>query len=235
MNLVDPIAKLFGDWLSTINICSIIVRLFLAVACSGVIGAERATKRHAAGFRTYILVCLGATIVMLTNQFLYETFGTGDVGRMGAQVISGIGFLGVGTIFITSKNRIKGLTTAAGLWACACIGLSIGVGFYTLGILGTVVMAISLSLFPKIEHFFTKRSRYLGLHVELYSRTSVKDLIEYLREIKINVILITYNPAYANTGLSVYTVEIENRIMKNDELIETINQFDYIHYVEIIQ
>lgn len=235
MNLVDPITKLVGEWLSTINIYSIIVRLILAVVCSGAIGAERATKRHAAGFRTYILVCLGATIVMLTNQFLYETFKTGDIGRMGAQVISGIGFLGVGTIFITSKNRIKGLTTAAGLWACACIGLSIGVGFYTLGILGTIVMAVSLSLFPKIENFFTKRSRYLGLHIEFYSRRNVKDLIDYLRKTGVSVILVTYNPAYANTGLSVYTIEVENKVMDNHILIEKISEFEYVNFVEIIQ
>lgn len=234
MNL-DPFTKIFGEVFAGINIYSIILRLLLAVICAGIIGAERATKRHAAGFRTYILVCLGATVVMLTNQFIYETFNTGDVGRMGAQVISGIGFLGVGTIFITSKNRIKGLTTAAGLWACACIGLSIGVGFYTLAILGTFVMAISLMVFPKIESFFTKRSRYLGLHIEFFSRTNVKDLMEFLRGENIKVLLITYNPSYANTGLSVYTIEIENRVMDNHELIEKIKDFEYVNYVEIIQ
>lgn len=234
MNL-DPFTKIFEEVFAGINIYSIILRLLLAVICAGIIGAERATKRHAAGFRTYILVCLGATVVMLTNQFIYETFNTGDVGRMGAQVISGIGFLGVGTIFITSKNRIKGLTTAAGLWACACIGLSIGVGFYTLAILGTFVMAISLTVFPKIESFFTKRSRYLGLHIEFFSRTNVKDLMDFLRGENIKVLLITYNPSYANTGLSVYTIEIENRVMDNHELIEKIKSFEYVNHVEIIQ
>ena len=234
MNL-DPFTKVFGELFTGINIYSIILRLVLAVLCAGIIGAERATKRHAAGFRTYILVCLGATVVMLTNQYIFEVFNTGDVGRMGAQVISGIGFLGVGTIFITSKNRIKGLTTAAGLWASACIGLAIGVGFYTLAILGTFVMAISLTVFPKIESFFTKRSRYLGLHVEFFSRKNVKDLIDYLRSENIKVILITYNPSYANTGLSVYTIEIENRMIDNHDLIKKISEFEYVNYIEIIQ
>ena len=89
MNIVDPIVKLIGGWSIEINIWSIILRLFLAVICAGIIGAERATKRHAAGFRTYILVCLGATIVIMTNQFIFATFNIGDIGRMSAQVISG--------------------------------------------------------------------------------------------------------------------------------------------------
>lgn len=235
MNIVDPIVMILGEWSININIWSILLRLFLAVICAGAIGAERATKRHAAGFRTYILVCLGATVVIMTNQFIFETFNMGDIGRMSAQVISGIGFLGVGTIFVTSKNRIKGLTTAAGLWSCACVGLSIGIGFYTLAILGTFMMAISLMLFPKVENFFTKRSRYLGLHVELEKRTDLKTLIDYLRNIDINVILITYNPSYAGTGLSVYTIEIENKVIDNKELLETIKNFEFVHHIEIVQ
>ena len=235
MNIVDPIVRMIGEWSIEINIWSIILRLFLAVICAGIIGAERATKRHAAGFRTYILVCLGATIVIMTNQFIFATFNMGDIGRMSAQVISGIGFLGVGTIFVTSKNRIKGLTTAAGLWASACLGLAIGIGFYTLALVGTFMMIISLTVFPKIENFFTRRSRYLGLHVELEKRTDLKYLIDYLRENNINVILITYNPSYAGTGLSVYTIEIENKVIDNSELLKTINDFEYVHHIEIVQ
>ena len=136
---VDPIVKLLGNnfiWLSELTIGSIIVRLALVIIVSGIVGIERASKKHEAGLRTYVLVCVGAAVAMLTNQFIFEAFGTGDVGRIAAQVISGIGFLGAGTILITSRNQIKGLTTAACLWACACMGLAIGIGFYTLTILG---------------------------------------------------------------------------------------------------
>jgi len=85
----------------------------------GILGIERGRKYRPAGFRTYMLVCLGTTIVMLTNQYVYERYGGGDPVRMGAQVISGIGFLGAGTIIVTGHNQVKGLTTAAGLWAAA--------------------------------------------------------------------------------------------------------------------
>ena len=138
--MIDPVVKFLGDWLDDVsNIWTILIRLILAVIFGGIIGLERASKRHAAGFRTYILVCLGATLAMITNQFICEKSGQGDYARLGAQVISGIGFLGAGTILVTSKNQIKGLTTAAGLWACACMGLSIGIGYYTLAIGGLVV------------------------------------------------------------------------------------------------
>ena len=129
--IVDPISQLLGNWSFDINIWSILLRLVLAVLFGGAIGVERATKRHAAGFRTYILVCVGATLAMLVNQYTVVTFDSGDATRLGAQVISGIGFLGAGSILITSRSQVRGLTTAAGLWASACVGLAIGAGFYT--------------------------------------------------------------------------------------------------------
>ena len=107
--------------LQGINYFSITVRILLSVIIGGALGFEREQKRHPAGFRTYILVCLGAALVMMTNQYVFETFHTGDVSRLGAQVISGIGFLGAGTIIITGRNQVRGLTTAAGLWASAWV------------------------------------------------------------------------------------------------------------------
>ena len=104
---VDPLVKLLGEdflWLSELTIGSVLIRLLLIVLFSGMIGIERASKRHEAGLRTYILVCIGAAVAMLTNQFIFEAFNTGDVGRIAAQVISGIGFLGaLGIVFITLK------------------------------------------------------------------------------------------------------------------------------------
>lgn len=103
--------------------------LFSLVAGT-LIGLDRSMKRRGAGIKTHVLVCLGSALVMMTGQFIQLNYeGTMDVARMGAQVISGVGFLGVGTIIVTGHNQVKGLTTAAGLWACACIGLAIGIGF----------------------------------------------------------------------------------------------------------
>ena len=111
--------------LSEVTVC---VRLLLATICGGILGLERTRKKRPAGMRTYMLVCIGATIIMMTAQFMNQRWG-GDVGRLPAQVISGIGFLGAGTIVVTRRNQIKGLTTAAGLWASAIIGLCFGAGF----------------------------------------------------------------------------------------------------------
>ena len=99
------------------------VRLFLAVLCGGLIGLEREYKRRPAGFRTHILICLGAAMTTMTSQYLYLNlhFYT-DMTRMGAQVVAGIGFIGAGTIIVTGRQRVKGLTTAAGLWAAAIAG-----------------------------------------------------------------------------------------------------------------
>ena len=132
INIVDPIVKLFGEngsWLANLSFGSIIVRLALAIILAGSIGIERAIKKHAAGLRTYILVCVASCMAMIADAFIVETYGTGDAARFGAQVISGIGFLGAGTILVTSRSQVKGLTTAAGLWAVACLGLTIGAGF----------------------------------------------------------------------------------------------------------
>ena len=124
------------DYLRELNMASILVRLLMAMLVGGLIGMERGRKRRAAGFRTYMLVCVGAALTMLLGQYqsvILELSGTvarADVSRYGAQVINGIGFLGAGTIMLTGRKEVKGLTTAAGLWACACMGLAIGSGFY---------------------------------------------------------------------------------------------------------
>ena len=115
--------------LKELNSISVTVRLMLSLVCGGILGVERGRKKRPAGFRTYMLVCMGAALVMITNQYIVEVYGGSDPARMGAQVISGIGFLGAGTIIVTGRNRVKGLTTAAGLWAAACVGLSLGIGF----------------------------------------------------------------------------------------------------------
>ena len=107
---------------------AIVLRITVAVILGGILGLERGLKNRPAGLRTYMLVCVGSCLIMLTNQYIFQVFGAGDPVRMGAQVVSGIGFLGAGTIVVTRRNQIMGLTTAAGLWASAAVGLAIGIG-----------------------------------------------------------------------------------------------------------
>ena len=99
-----------------LSLLSILIRMLLAVLCGSIIGIEREFKRRPAGFRTHILICMGAAMTTLTSEFLMlEMHYTADIGRLGAQVIAGIGFIGAGTIIVTRHQRVKGLTTAAGL------------------------------------------------------------------------------------------------------------------------
>ena len=138
--------------LHDLDFLSVILRLLLAVLFGGAIGMNRSISRHAAGFRTHILVCTGAALVMMTNQYMLEVLNYAtDPARLGAQVITGVGFLGAGTILMRGNdNRVHGLTTAAGLWACACLGLAIGVGFYGAAITAGIIIFLSLAVFQRL-------------------------------------------------------------------------------------
>jgi putative Mg2+ transporter-C (MgtC) family protein len=138
---------------------TIIIKMVLAVILGGVIGYERENTSRPAGFRTHILVCVGATLVMITSEYIFKKYlgkVNLDPARMGASVISGIGFLGAGTI-IRDRMNVKGLTTAASLWAVACVGIATGAGFYEGAVLATILIYITLMLLKKMEsHFHTK-------------------------------------------------------------------------------
>lgn len=144
-------------WLLEPNLLSLLVRTLLALICAGVIGYERDAHGSAAGFRTHILVCLGAMIAMSTGVFSATHF-SGDAARIGAQVVSGIGFLGAGTIMV-NKGHIKGLTTAAGLWTSACIGLALGTGFYEAAIVGTIAVLFVERFLKRFKKSFLEKNR----------------------------------------------------------------------------
>ena len=164
-----------------LTLFSVVVRCLAAVLLGGVIGLERGLKNRAAGFRTYMLVCLGSCIVMVTNQYIHQIYGSGDPVRMGAQVISGIGFLGAGTIIVTSRSQIKGLTTAAGLWASACIGLALGIGFYEVAAVGGVCILLVLTIFHSWENYMRRNTAVLTVYIELNPGIP---LGQFLREVR---------------------------------------------------
>lgn len=164
-----------------INIISVTIRLVLAVIIGGIIGLERGANNHAAGFRTHILVCVGAALVMVTNEYICQFNELADPARLGAQVITGVGFLGAGTIMVTGHNKVKGLTTAAGLWASACLGLAIGIGFYEGALVAAILIFVSLALLPKVETFFFNLSRSIDLYIEIDSVEHFKEFIKYTK------------------------------------------------------
>lgn len=146
---------------------TVLIRVALATLCGGSVGIERAYRGRPAGFRTHILVCLGASLTMMTNQFIFDTIGSTDPARFGAQVISGIGFLGAGTILVRKNNRVSGLTTAAGLWASACMGLAIGIGFYEGALLACAVILFTEHILLKADVKQKKFKKTVSFYVEL--------------------------------------------------------------------
>lgn len=166
---------------------AIVVRLTSAILVGGLIGLERGSKNRPAGLRTYMLVCVGACLIMLTNQYIYQCTGSGDPMRLGAQVVSGIGFLGAGTIIVTKHNQIKGLTTAAGLWASAGVGLALGIGFYEAAITASIGIFVILALLQRWEHRVHKKVRILEIYVELHRDISLSEFIQSLRTLDLKV------------------------------------------------
>lgn len=167
------------ELLRELNPVSVVVRLLLAVVFGGLLGLERGRRGRAAGFRTYLLVCLGAALTMLLGQYLAGVEGPGpmDVSRLGAQVISGIGFLGAGTILVTDLFQVKGLTTAAGLWASACMGLAVGAGFYECMLLAFVLIFASMRLLPWVERHALAHAREMCLYVEMETLDKLGSLL----------------------------------------------------------
>ena len=172
--------------LREVTYLAVALRIVIAMIVGGLIGLERGIKNRAAGLRTHMLVCVGACVIMLTNQYIFQMYGSGDPVRMGAQVVSGIGFLGAGTIIVTRRNQIKGLTTAAGLWSAAGVGLALGVGFYEAAVVGTVAVFAVIALMQRMDNNLHRRSRQLEAYFEL-SGTSLGDFLRTMRESGIEV------------------------------------------------
>lgn len=177
-------------------------RLSIAAFCGGVIGLERGRKHRPAGFRTHMLVCIGAALAMLISQYLSMMTSTywaklllfssaavsnTDVARLGAQVINGIGFLGAGTIIVTGHQEVKGMTTAAGLWASACMGLCIGAGFVEGAFIGCLLISVTIIAFTRLERIILSRSRNLNLLVEFEHVDDVGKIISAIKSQSIRI------------------------------------------------
>ncbi len=174
------------DFIREMNMLAITARLVLAVLCGGVIGLEREVRRRSAGFRTHILICMGSAITILTNLYLYQVMNLyTDISRMGAQVIAGVSFVGAGTIIVTRSSRVKGLTTAAGLWTASIIGLACGAGYAECAIFATLMVMFAELVLIRIEYRFVKRSREINLYVEYSLPSTVQRLVRVLRTEKI--------------------------------------------------
>lgn len=162
------------------NWISVLVRLFLAVVLGSAIGVERARHGQAAGMRTHALVCLGAAMTAITGIFISELGFNGDITRIAAQVVSGIGFLGAGMIIVRGNNAIVGLTTAAGMWATAAIGIAVGYGFYTGALFATLLCLLTMIVMVKMERSKRKARK---IYVELNDMHEVNSFMQSSDEI----------------------------------------------------
>ena len=167
--------------LNALNIWSVSLRVVLSVLLGGFIGLERGHHGRAAGLRTHILVCLGAAMSTMVGLYSVSVLGfNSDPLRVGAQVVSGIGFLGAGTIMVRNKDQVTGLTTAAGLWATACIGLAVGLGFYSAAVLAFLVVIVSVSVLVHLERTVKRRSAYC-CYIELSDVNKVTPLYNNIK------------------------------------------------------
>ena len=169
------------EYLREFNLLSIALRLIFAMIVGGAIGLERGRQGRAAGMRTHILVCLGAALTVMIGFYATCKLGiSSDPMRIAAQVISGIGFLGVGTILTKGRFQITGLTTAAGLWATAAIGLALGAGFYEGALIAFIIAFLAVTLFHKIEFKVSNRQTRFGIYVEINSDKAIRATIDHL-------------------------------------------------------
>lgn len=238
---VDPIAKLLGEWSINLNVYSAALRIILAFVLAGTIGIERARKRHSAGLRTFILVALASTMAMIMDIYcgIHSVLGKGIVIISAATVI-GIAIISSNSLLYSSKNQIKGLTTAVALWSVSFIGLALGAGFYTVGLIGYLLVFFCLAILPDVEAYLKNRSNHFEIHLELKNKSDLQDFLTTIRKLGLNIDDIEANPAYINSGLSVYSISItitkENlrKYKSHAAIIEALSSMDYISYISEI-
>ncbi len=234
--------------LRELTLLSVVVRLCMAQLLGGLLGLERIRKRRPAGIRTYMLTCLGAALAMILGQYLARMMETqwldaalatgirSDITRFSAQVINGIGFLGAGTVIVTSKQEVKGLTTAAGLWASACMGIAIGAGFYECVLLAFGLIFLCNRVFPFIESAIVENARNMNLYLEFDALDNVSAILGCIKSMDTQIYEVDIERArqdhalYPNATISLRL----NKRKTHAKLILALSQLECVHVIEEI-
>ncbi len=227
----NSFADIFREWSSI----AILLRLLFAMAVGTVVGIDRGLKRRGAGVKTHVMVCLGSALVMVTSEYMTIHFNaTVDMARLGAQVISGVGFLGVGTILVTGKNQVRGLTTAAGLWVCACIGLAAGIGFIEGALITFLLVMVNFRILAKVDAIVRRFSRIFDLYLEFDTDRNVSCFLKEMRKrgIKTEVLGISKEKNPEKITTAIVTVKMQKRNNGHFDLIDEIRELDFVKYVE---
>lgn len=233
---MDPIATRLGAWSVEIGAAAVIFRILLSVTLAAVIGCERSSKRHSAGLRTFILVSLASTVAMLLD--IYLSAKADELYIISASTVIAAAIISVNSMLFSSRNQIKGLTTSMGLWATGIIGLTAGAGLYTVTLVSFAALLCCLSLFPAFETYLKNRSNHFEVHLELKSSEYLQDFVTVIRRLGLFIDDIESNPAYVNSGLSVYSIAISidsaelKKYKTHKEIIEALKTLDYIYHIE---
>ena len=232
--------------MSALSIWDMLARVGIAVLCGGLIGIDRGRKRRPAGFRTYMLVCVGSAMTMILGTYLQYmvlnvwspelewSIANTDVSRFGAQVINGIGFLGAGTIIVTGRQQVKGMTTAAGLWASACMGLCIGAGFYLASLICCICIIMTIVVFSRLERFILSRSRNVNIYVEVEDLDDLPRVIERIKEQETRIFDVEITKGkYSETHFpnAIFTLQLPKK-KPHSTLLSAIAELDTVRSIE---
>ena len=188
------------------------IRVLLALVCGGAIGIERTGKRRPAGFRTHILSCLGAAMTTATSQYLYIVMHYPiSVSRMGAQVIAGVSFIGAGAIMMTKWQRVRGLTTAAGLWVVAIVGLCCGTAFYEGAVYATVLVLIAEVFFSKLEFHLLRDTREVTVYAEYIKPSCLEDIVSRCHGLGVKIVDLEITKKSDSGGISCAVLSLLSR------------------------
>ena len=229
---MNDIMNFFGE----LTLLSVGFRLVMAALLGSIVGIERANKRYAAGIRTFALVCLGSALATITGLYFAQmSSGAADISRIPAQLLCGIGFLGAGTIIVTDRRQVKGLTTAAGLWASACMGLAAGAGYYSCVLVMCLLIFLVLEILHKVDKHYIRNSKQMYLYVETVRGARVGTILSLLSENRVQV----YSFDHFGTDTEDCTgyrlnVEIENRALTRSALTALVSDVEGVVYVSEI-
>ncbi len=223
------------DYLQGMDDFAVIIRLLLATIFGSLIGWERVVRRHSAGIRTFALVSLGSAVAAVLNLYLAVLPGlSADTSRIPAGVVSGIGFLGAGTIIVTGRNQIKGLTTAASLWVASCMGMAIGAGYLVVGVSCFVLVMVANLILMKATAQIEEYSRYVSIYIEVEETSGIKKLRKKFSELGYKVTSMNKTKDKTLSGSdTALMVELDfGSKNSHSKLMEELHNLDFVSYVE---
>lgn len=220
-----------------LSVISIVIRLLLATLFGGIIGLERGASGQSAGIRTFALVCMGAASCSIVNLYLFYTTGSADTARIPSTVITGVGFLGVGTIVVTGRTSVRGLTTAATLWATAALGLMIGSGFIVGSIVGFLTIIFIVVVLNRVSLFQENIASRLTLYLELDRETGVEEFLSYMNSngYSVSVLEKQKSASIHSKDIGLYVTCNIHKHKSHTNLVNDIFAIPSVHYVEEIK